>query len=469
MNFTSGAKGSTDSDSVVFNITENVIEGRVSSTLSAFEGVTVAIPLDEGYFHNAQKSHEILWQYILLVLPIGIFICGILIWSAKGKKRQAFPIVEFYPPQGVTSADVGYLIDGVVDPYDITSLLVYWANGGYVHISETTSQRFLGKKKNFIFTRLANLPNQTPKHEKMMFRDFFDCGDGTYVSTNDLKKEFYPTVFEMKKSIESSFEDKSDTRIFDKSNESCSKVLRVLAWLSLVPVNALLLNNELGVITNGTGGVLGEIGITIILALVVSLILFLSGAMVMNIFKTRVGVVNLIYLLAISSLIFGAVYLYFCTKIILLGMVSVVGMFTLLYLSNKCQKRTDLGLWYEERLKGLKEFINATEFDRIQMLVDENPSYFYHVLPFAMVLGVTDKWVKGFEHIAVPPPSWYASQYDNGHFYLNQFTSELTDCIATTNINMNITPKSSGFGGSGGSSDGGSVGGGSGGSSGESW
>ena len=35
--------------------------------------------------------------------------------------------------------------------------------------------------------------------------------------------------------------------------------------------------------------------------------------------------------------------------------------------------------------------------DRINALAEENPSYFYDVLPYAYVFGLTDTWAKKFE------------------------------------------------------------------------
>ena len=39
--------------------------------------------------------------------------------------------------------------------------------------------------------------------------------------------------------------------------------------------------------------------------------------------------------------------------------------------------------------------------------MEEDPSYFYNILPYAYVMGLTDKWIKAVENIAVPPADWY--------------------------------------------------------------
>ena len=97
----------------------------------------------------------------------------------------------------------------------------------------------------------------------------------------------------------------------------------------------------------------------------------------------------------------------------------------------------------------------------------ENPSYFYDILPYTYVLGVSSKWIKKFESINVEPPDWY-SGYDP--FTYNRFSHFLNDTITTANASMVSTPSSSGSTYSGGGfSGGGFSGGGSGGGGGGSW
>ena len=45
--------------------------------------------------------------------------------------------------------------------------------------------------------------------------------------------------------------------------------------------------------------------------------------------------------------------------------------------------------------------------EKLEMLVNENPTYFYDILPYTYVLGVSNKWIKKFESINVNPPTWY--------------------------------------------------------------
>ena len=72
-------------------------------------------------------------------------------------------------------------------------------------------------------------------------------------------------------------------------------------------------------------------------------------------------------------------------------------------------------------LIGLRDFIETAELERMQMLADDNPNWFYHIMPYAYVFGLSDVWMKKFEQIAVPAPDWYVNttgRMDAFDFYL---------------------------------------------------
>ncbi len=58
---------------------------------------------------------------------------------------------------------------------------------------------------------------------------------------------------------------------------------------------------------------------------------------------------------------------------------------------NKRDKvRSDYNEIYLVKLSGFRTFIEV-KLDRLNELVDENPAYFYDVLPYAYVFKLTDK------------------------------------------------------------------------------
>ena len=100
--------------------------------------------------------------------------------------------------------------------------------------------------------------------------------------------------------------------------------------------------------------------------------------------------------------------------------------------------------------------------------MEGNPSYFYNVLPYAYVFGMTKKWASKFESIPVERPSWYSpyNTAEDAYFdvvmmdsMLNHVSTGVTDVI-----HESIAKSSdSGSSDSGGGFSGGGFGGGGGG------
>ena len=44
--------------------------------------------------------------------------------------------------------------------------------------------------------------------------------------------------------------------------------------------------------------------------------------------------------------------------------------------------------------------------------MEENPEYFYDILPYTYVLDVSSKWTKKFESLTMSAPNWYSSEDD---------------------------------------------------------
>jgi uncharacterized membrane protein YgcG len=148
--------------------------------------------------------------------------------------------------------------------------------------------------------------------------------------------------------------------------------------------------------------------------------------------------------------------------------VSIVGI-ALLALARTMPARTALGSAVLAQAKGFREYLRTAEADQLRF--EEAQDIFSRYLPYAIVFGEAERWVRVFGPLASPAAassvggatSWYAGPagWDFGHFgdSLDSFTSSASSSLASS------TPSSSGGSGfSGGGSSGGGGGGGGGGS-----
>lgn len=152
---------------------------------------------------------------------------------------------------------------------------------------------------------------------------------------------------------------------------------------------------------------------------------------------------------------------------VMVGVLCLIGISILL--SKLMNKRTLYGAEMLGKIKGFKNFLETAEKDKLEALVMENPTYFYDILPYTYVLGVSDKWIKKFEAISLKAPDWYDSSTS---FDVSSFGSFMNKTMKSAQSSMSSSPSSGGSSGgssSSGSSGGGSSGGGSGGGGGGSW
>ncbi|MGL6023194.1 MAG: DUF2207 family protein, partial [Cetobacterium sp.] len=143
-----------------------------------------------------------------------------------------------------------------------------------------------------------------------------------------------------------------------------------------------------------------------------------------------------------------------------------------LIISTKVKVKTDYGHQILGRVLGFKRFLETAEKNKLELLLKDNPTYFYNILPYTIVLGVSEVWADKFKELVVEPPQWYGGGNGVGNaFLLAGFMRGFNNSLGALNDNMLSSPKSAtNYGGGGGSSvGGGSSGGGAGGGGGGSW
>ena len=118
-----------------------------------------------------------------------------------------------------------------------------------------------------------------------------------------------------------------------------------------------------------------------------------------NAFKGRL-ISFVCFLILIGAIAAGCMILFIILKLyfeaFFLLAICVVMFFSVL-LSRNIRIYTKEGKEKLGKIIGFKEFIDTAEADRIKMMVEKNPNFYYDVLPYAYVLGVSDKWIKNLD------------------------------------------------------------------------
>ena len=132
--------------------------------------------------------------------------------------------------------------------------------------------------------------------------------------------------------------------------------------------------------------------------------------------------------------------------------------------NGRVTKRTAYNIELTGKLLGLKEFIKTAELPKLEVLLKENPGYYFEVFPYAMVFGLADKWAKQFKELNIEKPVWFLSA-TNSFFDSVAFNSSFDrgiDKIQHSVSAKRATTYSSSSSGHGGHSGGGGGGGGGG-------
>lgn len=454
LGFSYGEYGESNTDNISYDVDGNVITGSFDGTLLAGEGLNVRMELAEGYFIRKSVGSSLLecWYYIIPILGV---LFSYLIWKKYGKDDQVVDIVSFYPPENMNSLDVGFAKKGSVNSNDAVSLLVYLASKGYIKIVEDKKS-----KSRFTIQKVKEYDGNN-KEEELFFRGLFKKVWDS-ISSDELNESFYLTINSILTKKNSTANRKE---IFN--NKSSNK--RYILFLFM------LITSSLSTIIPALGYKLSDVIFSIIICNLIGIVALIIVGIIYDNNCTKKGLNSalgfaffFVLALAVANFtIIGFEYIYYDTVYLIGFILCMVCTYLIYFFYLIVTKRTEYGNKVLGEVNGFKKFLETAEKDKLESLVHDDPSYFYNILPYAYVLGVSDAWIKQFEGIAIAPPDWYESA-DTFDYY--RFNRSLNRTIHSASRVMNSVPQSSGGSSSGGGfSGGGFSGGGSGGGGGSSW
>lgn len=426
-------------------------------------GITLFATLPAGYYEGTHGA-SLLLHYILLAIS-AILIITVIIMALATKRPLVTKVIEFYPPEGISSAEVGTIIDTTTDTIDITSLIPWLAGQGYIKIKEIVSGR-LFKYTDLELTWLRPLPADAPQYQSKLMSLLFS--DGTVVRMKDIG-ERPQTMQEIRKSLSDCF--KGDRKL---TNTSCAPIL-MLFLLGIFGTLALATNNAVStwmserfweaVLFFGVSYAIGTI--------------WRAGNAGSDLLKTTTRL--LLVTLTKAALMLGTCFVYCLITLNDYGLPSgwvtvytlYIGSFIASELCGRFQVDTPYRTQMMGRLLGFREFIETAEKPQLEHLQANDPQYFYRVLPYAMVFGLSDKWADLFRNIELQQPDWYETSsptplmgYALASNMAHNFTTTANNAITTIGHSSD-SGGGGGFSSSGGG--GGFSGGGGGGGGGGSW
>ncbi|MGZ3491962.1 MAG: DUF2207 domain-containing protein [Gemmatimonadaceae bacterium] len=396
-----GALGAISGDAKIEKV-GNVVDFTLLRGLYPYEGMTIGVGWPPGHISSRpsqmQERVYAAVQWSPLLIPFIVFILAFKAWEKNGRDpEEGSFVVRYEPVAGASPAELGTLVDNRADMDDITATLVDLAVRGFIRIEEITESHLLGlsKSTDYILHILRERSQWTglKRHE-----------------------EFYLSALSTLAPI-----GESSVKVSELANKFYSSLPAIRGAI----YDSLLAS---GYYRESPDKVKGK---------------WVAFAVLSAIVGIGLGVIATKMMWVMISPF----------ALIVAGVASTIILFAF---AQIMPARTIAGARAREATLGFKEFLGRVEEERMKKLIT-TPEMFEHFLPYAMALGVADKWAKAFEDIYREPPTWYVG--GTGQFSASSFSHSISSMASAAASSMSSSPSSSGSGG-GGSSGGGSGGGG---------
>ncbi len=341
-----GSYGSREQAARV-EIDNRLISVRALRELGFREGLTVDVAWDPGTVDRPtmlDKAGFLIRSNMVLLFPVVAFLLMYNFWRRGGRDPELGSVSPRYePPEGLTPAELGTLIDASADMRDVTATIVDLAVRGFLSIEEIEKKQLFGlfseKEFRFALQRDWHGEDTLKPHERRLLDALFEGGSRRSVALSDLQNEFYRDLPGIKDRI---FGHLMKRHYYRARPDKVKQ-----AWI---------------------GG-----GIAVSIAAFIGL-----------------GVLSAAFGLSFVALVIAG--------LLTLGIVITFG--------NLMPARTVTGTRALEHALGFEEFLDRVEEDRFKRMIT-GPEQFERFLPFAMALGVEKKWAAAFADIYREPPQWY--------------------------------------------------------------
>ena len=351
------------------------------------EALTLRAEMDEGYFADASDPYTEMWLAFLAGAALSVILVAavfVLYFRYGRDERLAVP-VEFGPPDGISPMDASYIVDGDIGDDAVGAMLLYWADRGYIRIDETERGRYA-------FSVIMWPVDMEPR-EAALFNSFFteSSVDGKTLRSSGFPGKIRSAVMPLMNEHFS-----GERSLFDPRS------LRMKGYASILTAAIAAVNAVVSILMAGAG-----------VAMPVAILSFMAFASSRTLASARKLSAPVVAFMAFFLFFIGFGFCSFMGTVVPSSIalaeasVFIASVFISSIATSFISKRSRYGNEMKRRLDGFREYIDKVEKDRIGKLSEDDPRYFYHILSYAMVFGLAEKWCSKFRGIAVEDAGWY--------------------------------------------------------------
>jgi hypothetical protein len=200
-----GPYGSAAPGPAAQDIGGNAIRWSMPGGIGIRSGLTVVVGMPPGVIERPSLSTRIGWFLAdngVLVAPVIVFAALWALWWMRGRDRgvPGSIAVRYEPPDGLTPAEAGTLIDEYAHTRDITATIIDLAIRGYLEIDATAAPEHGEPEPEEVTLHRTEQDAATlPLYEQRILDELFSKGET--VSLDDLRFEFYRELSKIKSLI----------------------------------------------------------------------------------------------------------------------------------------------------------------------------------------------------------------------------------------------------------------------------
>jgi len=405
--FSINNKYNLSNDDVTYEIENNVITGYLNIMLNENEEFFVHVELPNNYFKNVVDNFNYL-KYLYLLFPL--ITLGIIFkfWWKYAKENKFKEETTISVPYEFDPVEIGYLYKGTIDENDLVTDLLFLANNGYLKIEENEDGYKLGKENSFKFIKTKEYEKNNAI-QKLLFEGIFK--EKEIAELKDIEYGYSSKIIDVKKMI-----DNKDNRlkIFNLEINDVKKVSLIALVISLFVLNI----EPIKQLTNSY--------------LFVPVFTFLMGFgfSILFILNTKGTLKKLFGILLFGSVVVISIYaLLGQTQLIIIYILQLL----LIYLSFMFYKKIPVRTIYgNKKLAEINAFrigLLSMTITELEEKIEENKNYFYDMLPYAIVLGITNEWMLKGKNLITDKPYWHITKEQ---FDLNKEIRFFKNVIYTT-------------------------------------
>lgn len=436
----------------------NTIYAKVKDTYSLTKSLTIDIELPEGYFINESNNKmfiSIALTTILILILLVVTTTLFRRWQQYGKDPdKEIETVEFYPPEKLDPAQLGYIFKKETGRKLTIALIVSLASKGYIKIEEEGEKKkkivIINNKEesDLSYRRIKAVKNKDVKLDfaskailSMLDKEFFKGEDEITIESamspvisgdsdvNRFLEMATPLIDKGYIKVTLDDTEKKEEKTEEAEEKKMSHAERIV-------YDYLFQNNSSRVVLEENKTfykAFGEVNN------------FISSDIdnrVNNVesYKemSKSAWLYMLSSLLTSSAMYTSTIYNNITYILFVFALTLVLNITGLVLTLITRSKTKYATRMQAQISGFKNYLLLAEKEQLEDQVNKNPHYFYDILPYAYVLGVSKKWISKFEKLNIPFP------HDEGLDLLND---RAFDSISSS---VYYPPSSSGSSGCGG-------------------